>query len=170
MIRMPFKNLFKKYRRFFRGCAIFLAFLAIVSLLFVIAIKYQHHSDKLRNAIVEAPKKPPTDDLPYYDSIGDDLIPPHDSSEGDSENSALNSAQNRYTLEFDVTTTREDAQALVDHLGVLGVEAYFTPLLQGTKVIYRVRRGIYPTEQIALDDSAALKKEKKLVTKVVLLQ
>lgn len=158
-----------KNRRLLKGVVGFIAFFAIISVLFVLALGYQKRSEESHKVVVVNPAQPSADDIPYYDSIGEGLSLTNPANETTGADSA-NDSQNRYTLEFDVTSSREDAQALVDHLSVLGVEAYFTPLLQGTKVIYRVRRGIYPTEKIAMDDSIALKNEKKLATKVVLLQ
>jgi hypothetical protein len=75
-----------------------------------------------------------------------------------------------YTLEIKVTRDRNEAETLIDVLAKDGVEAYFTPLSRQGQVVYRVRRGVFPTQRAAAAAQLALKEEHKLATRVVKLQ
>lgn len=75
-----------------------------------------------------------------------------------------------YTLELKVTTDRSEAEALIDALNGRGIDAYFTPLSRQGRIVYRVRRGIFPSRKEATKAALALKTKERLVSKIVKLQ
>ena len=75
-----------------------------------------------------------------------------------------------YTLEIKVTTSREEAEQLIDTLHAMGVEAYYTPLARAGRVVYRVRRGIYTSAKDASQAALAIAAQGHVKAKVVKLQ
>ena len=75
-----------------------------------------------------------------------------------------------YTLEIKVTSTREDAEKVIDGLTAQGVEAYYTPLSRQGHVVYRVRRGVFTSHKAASLAAIALKEQHHVGTKIVKLQ
>lgn len=75
-----------------------------------------------------------------------------------------------YTLEIKVTKSKAEAEKLIDDLSAHGIEAYYTPLSRQGQVVYRVRRGVFPSQKAASRASLALKEQHQIATRVVKLQ
>lgn len=75
-----------------------------------------------------------------------------------------------YTLELKVAASKDEAEALIDDLSAHGVEAYYTPLSRQGHVVYRVRRGVFPTQKAASQAALALREQHKVAARVVKLQ
>lgn len=75
-----------------------------------------------------------------------------------------------FTLELKVATSKDEAEQFIDLLKEQGIEAYYTPLTRAGKVVYRVRRGIFTNEKVAVKAVTALKTQHNLDARVVKLQ
>lgn len=75
-----------------------------------------------------------------------------------------------YTLELKVATSKDEAEKMIDELEAQGIEAYFTPLSRQGHVVYRVRRGIFPSQKAATKAAVALKEQHQVGARVVKLQ
>lgn len=92
----------------------------------------------------------------FYKSLGQALTDPEDQTGSDAIRVATASG---YTVEFAAPTTlQSDAENLVDSLKTKGITAYYTPLSDEGRVIYRVRKGIFPTEAQAMIEAKTLAK------------
>jgi cell division septation protein DedD len=80
------------------------------------------------------------------------------------------SPKTSYTLEIKVTTSREEAEQLIDTMHAMGVEAYYTPLARAGRVVYRVRRGIYTSAKDASQAALAIAAQGHVKARVVKLQ
>jgi len=79
-------------------------------------------------------------------------------------------ADPKYTLEFQIFRDRSDAEKLVNNLIEQGVQAYYTPLQRQGEIIYRVRKGVFESKQLALKAADSLQSDKKLNSRVIRLQ
>lgn len=120
-----------------------------------------------------------SDDEFFYSAIGQSgNTAPTDQNEGKVAATTLNAAKAgkgdsdlaSFTLEFDVFHDRDDAEKLIDELRLKGIEAYFTPLSRDGRVVYRVRRGVFPTRKEADHAVFAVKDLGGPPAKVVKLQ
>lgn len=75
-----------------------------------------------------------------------------------------------YTLEIKVVDNQQDAIRTIEMLASKGIEAFYTPLQQGGRVIYRIRKGIYPKPSLARKAAKELKNKAKVSSKVTLLR
>jgi cell division septation protein DedD len=75
----------------------------------------------------------------------------------------------RFTLELGVTRSQPEAENIVDQLAEVGIQAYYTPVNINGKSVYRIRRGIYPSAELARRDAEELIQQKKLAVKVIRL-
>ena len=99
----------------------------------------------------------------FYKSLG---ATPADS--GTSESDTIDNEQ--FTLEIKVATTREEAEKTLKLLEGLGITAWYTPLQRHGRVVYRIRRGVFASQEqarLALQD---LKTTQKVDAKIVRLQ
>lgn len=119
------------------------------------ADKVNENKEKVAAAEAEAPGF-------FYKAIGQAPEAPVTAPAGDGKTS--------YTLELAVESSREAAEARVEGLRAKGVEAYYTPLSREGKVVFRVRRGIFPTHKEASRAAVALKKQHELSADIVKLQ
>lgn len=72
------------------------------------------------------------------------------------QTSAAASAQ--FTVEIGQAKTQEEASAAIAKLQAGGIEAFYTPLNRGGRVIYRIRNGVYADETLARDQRERLVK------------
>jgi septal ring-binding cell division protein DamX len=123
-------------------------------------------------ALATAKAKPQADEPLFYQTIGQapDSNEPSLPDDADTSDQAAPGAKVSYTLELKVTSKRAEAEALIDELHDRGIEAYYTPLTRGGKVVYRVRRGIYSNQKEASQAAVELAAAGKLPAKVVKLQ
>jgi len=127
--------------------------------------RHTHTSGKIVNNSQKIPDKLAAEGAFFYHAIGRvsrDL--------GLGSPAALAPGKTRYTLEFQMVTSRDQAEAAIDTLHKKGIDAYFTPLAHGGHVIYRVRRGIYTTPKAARQAALALRSQHAVAAKVVMLQ
>jgi hypothetical protein len=99
----------------------------------------------------------------FYKSLG---ATPADSDAPKDE--AIDNEQ--FTLEIKVATTRDEAEKTLQLLEGLGITAWYTPLQRHGRVVYRIRRGVFPSQEqarLALQD---LKTSQKVDAKIVRLQ
>lgn len=75
----------------------------------------------------------------------------------------------QYTLELKHFSSQSDAEKELERLAKLGIDAYFTPVISDGKVLYRVRRGIYPSQVMANRAAQDLKKMSRIESTVVKL-
>ncbi|MBM4254257.1 MAG: hypothetical protein FJ146_20005 [Deltaproteobacteria bacterium] len=75
-----------------------------------------------------------------------------------------------YTVELAVFEQKEEAETLVAALQAQGNDAYYTPLNHQGHVIYRVRRGLFPTEAEAEKAALAMRGQGQKGASVVSLQ
>ncbi len=86
------------------------------------------------------------------------------------ERQAIYQANPKFTLEFQVFRDRSKAENMVKHLIEQGVQAYYTPLQRQEEIIYRVRRGVFESKNLASKAAASLRKQKNLSARVIRLQ
>lgn len=132
-----------------------------------------------KNSPVKAGQEPAksdsarADDPFFYDKIGAapalnaDTPAPSPSTHGP-KNPEVN--KGGYTVEIRVMANRDEAEQLIDELHRQGIEAYYTPVTRGGRVVYRVRRGIYPSEKEAERAAMAMRSGQAVLGKVVKLQ
>lgn len=68
----------------------------------------------------------------------------------------------QYTLELGVAQDQNEAMTKILQLEKMGIRAFYTPLQNGGRVIYRIRKGIYGDLTKAQQDLAYLQKEKRV--------
>lgn len=100
---------------------------------------------------------------PFYTSIGTSRFENH--LRGDA--AALRPT---FTLEFSVFSNKSEAENMIDKLAKLGVDGYYTPFQREGRVLFRVRKGVYPNEQLALKAADDLLRVKSIDAKIVRLQ
>ncbi len=103
----------------------------------------------------------------FYDAVGRS---PQESAAQAPARGHLPGGKVSYTLEIRVAASRDDAERVIDELHGRGIEAYYTPLARAGKVVYRVRRGIFPSQKEADRAALAMKQEHAVDAKVVKLQ
>lgn len=127
--------------------------------------------NRLKSNIKSAP--PPVDKPFFYNSVGH---APAADGEGDAAMPPLEPgmaghlSDGSYTLELKISANRGEAEQMVDEYRDLGVEAYYTPLARAGKVLYRIRRGIYPSRRAAERAAVDLRQRQAVEAKVVQLQ
>lgn len=104
----------------------------------------------------------------FYQVIGN--VPDFESKRTQTKLSNTGEIFEQYTLEVDVRETQGEAENLLDTLRKDGVVAYYTPIHVGEKVIYRVRKGAYPTKKLASAAKASMLTKHGIDTKVIKLQ
>ena len=62
----------------------------------------------------------------------------------------------KYTLDISTVLTKEAANRSLKRLARKGVQAYYTPIEKDGKVIYKIRTGIYYSEELAKEMSEKL--------------
>lgn len=129
-----------------------------------------------QTAAVEVKKPTPSTDAAgdaafFYGAIGaaPDSEDAAEDKDGDGVNDESGSSAS-YTLELKMTQDRAEAEALIATLAAKGVEAYYTPVMRGGHVYYRVRRGIFTSAKAADHAAVALKKDYGVKPQVVRLQ
>lgn len=75
-----------------------------------------------------------------------------------------------YTIEIAAPTQQSAADALLDRLKTKGIDAYYTPLFDGGRVVYRVRHGIYQAERDAAKAALTLSQRAEMPAKAVKLR
>ena len=91
----------------------------------------------------------------FYKTIGQK---PADAESADDNHHVKVASVSGYTVEFSAPTQQRDAEKLVDSLKTKGITAYYTPLSDGGRIIYRVRKGLYPNEAQAAVEAKTLAK------------
>ena len=143
-------------------------FLTILAVGAAYILKRPKHSPKVahNNAHGEGAPKSDSPDEFFYSTVGE--VGSDDSDQigaapGDERGSdalgqvhADRMGSASFTLEFDVFRDRENAEKLIDDLRQKGIDAYFTPLSRAGHVVFRVRRGIYPSRKEAEKASVAM--------------
>ncbi|NRA43717.1 MAG: SPOR domain-containing protein [Oligoflexales bacterium] len=104
----------------------------------------------------------------FYHVIGD--IPSFEVPRSRSHSSGKQEFLKQFTLEVDILETQREAELLLDALRKDGVIAYYTPIHIGDKVIYRVRKGVYPSKKLAKAAKASIASKHGIDSKVVELR
>jgi septal ring-binding cell division protein DamX len=107
----------------------------------------------------------------FYGAIG--AAPDSEDADEDKDGDGVNdesASTASYTLELKMTQDRAEAEGLIATLAAKGVEAYYTPVMRGGHVYYRVRRGIFTSAKAADHAAVALKKDYGVKPQVVRLQ
>jgi cell division septation protein DedD len=100
----------------------------------------------------------------FYDRIG---VGPATGTSPEIDSQAI---ADTFTLEIKVTTSREEAERVIDALKMDGIEAYYTPMTRSGRIVYRVRRGLFTHRGAAEAASVALKESSGIASKVTKLQ
>jgi hypothetical protein len=103
----------------------------------------------------------------FYKSLGQT---PVNASESDDSSVIKVATASGYTVEISAPTLQRDAEQLVDSLKTKGITAYYTPLSDKGRIIYRVRKGLYPDEAQATLEARSLAKVLGKEPKVVRLE
>ena len=77
--------------------------------------------------------------------------------EEDSAKSLPTPAQ--FTVELRKSPHLKEAQSLVKRLSKQGVDAYYTPMKDGSTIYYHVMSGVFPTRDLAMQQADFLKQE-----------
>ena len=77
--------------------------------------------------------------------------------------------KSRYTLEFDIKDSQERALKKIDELASKGITAYYTPLNNNGKVIYRIRKGFFLDKAEAQTIAEKLEFSQQVKTKIIKL-
>ena len=101
----------------------------------------------------------------FYESIG--TAP---NAAPDTEPAATGVPSDLFTIELMVFDQRDLAESTVASMQAQGLDAYYTPLNHGGRVVYRVRRGLYPTQDEAQKAALALRQQGQGGAAVVKLQ
>ena len=104
----------------------------------------------------------------FYQVIGN--IPTFNSRRSLIHQKDSNERRQQFTLEVDVLESQREAETLLDSLRKDGVVAYYTPIHVGDRVIYRVRKGIYPSKKLASAAKASIASEHGIEARIVELQ
>ena len=78
-------------------------------------------------------------------------------------------AKDRFTLEFDIMSSQQEAEARILALEEKGIRAYYTPLSRDGVIVYRIRKGLYDTQEGAKNAAKKIQHSKKLKTAIVKL-
>ena len=105
----------------------------------------------------------------FYQSIGHAGTPTDDTPPA-TTNTAEIKEKTLYTLEFKVSERREDAESMVATLHDQGLDAYYTPLSNGGRVVYRVRQGLFNDSNTAKSAAIALRQQRNVTATIVKLQ
>jgi septal ring-binding cell division protein DamX len=140
------------------------AFSVFVALLGTVAGVLLWKSNQLSKTGAQTPQRAsePAVSAVFYDRIGTGQL--------ETEAPVKSPARSSYTLEIKATTSRSEAEAVVDSLQKDGIEAYYTPLNNQGRIVYRVRRGIFTTAEAAKNAAVALKDSRGIASKVTQLQ
>lgn len=103
----------------------------------------------------------------FYKSLGQTPV----NTEGSDDSNVVKVANaSGYTVEFSAHTRQREAEQLVDSLKTKGITAYYTPLSDGGRIVYRVRKGLYTEELQATVEARSLAKVLGKEPKVVRLE
>ena len=143
----------------------FLCFLCFLSagaaILTRVLIVPSKPAETMPDSRADIPQNPEADW--FYDSIGQ-------GSQLTTSVKPAVKAENSYTLEIKLANSREEAEKIIGMLAKMDVQAYYTPVSRGGRVVYRVRRGLFPNKSLARKAAKKLRSQKNLATKVVVLQ
>jgi len=141
-----------------------IAFVAAIGGGIYALLRTPHGHQEVANITGDSATPGPRDEGFFYDVVGGGpRVATSSASTGRGE------PKSSYTLELKVATSREEAEAAIEAYQKAGIEAYYTPLARGGKVVYRVRRGIYTNQKDANKAALALK-DANVGEKVVKLQ
>ena len=102
----------------------------------------------------------------FYKSLGQT---PVNTGGSDDTNVVKVANASGYTVEFSAYTRQREAEQLVDSLKTKGITAYYTPLSDSGRIVYRVRKGLYSQEAQATVEARSLAKVLGKEPKVVRL-
>ena len=129
----------------------------------------QYNGKKTLNKTSAAATEDPYEESFFYQSIGH-AGPAFDDTQPTAPATAQTKEKTLYTLEFKVSDRREDAESLVATLHEQGIDAYYTPLSQTGRVVYRVRQGMFHNSDSAKSAALALRQQRNLSATIVKLQ
>ena len=138
----------------------FIGFVAVVAVLATAGLWWQKLQQAPRQSEVSAPE---SQDRLFYQTLGQ-------FNKKRSDNEKLVGSADRYTLEIKIASSKQEAERLIDMLTDMGVRAYYTPLSREGRVLYRVRRGVYPSSRRATVAQRELRSRYKLQAKVTRLE
>ena len=88
------------------------------------------------------------DDTLFYSDIGNAPFP---------LSVATSELHASYTIELGMTTDAKEADDRVKELSRMGLNAFYTPLHQGGKALFRIRVGLFPSEELAGTEASHIK-------------
>jgi hypothetical protein len=103
----------------------------------------------------------------FYKSLGQT---PVNNQESDDSNVVKVASASGYTVEFSAHPRQREAEQIVDSLRTKGITAYYTPLSDSGRIVYRVRKGLYTEEAQATVEAKSLAKVLGKEPKVVRLE
>ena len=127
----------------------------------------QHGGKKVPNKTAAA--EDADDGSFFYQSIGHAGMPTDDTQPA-TTNTAEIKEKTLYTLEFKISERREVAESMVATLHDQGIDAYYTPLSNGGRVVYRVRQGMFNDSNAAKSAAIALRQQRNVTATIVKLQ
>ena len=74
-----------------------------------------------------------------------------------------------FTVEIKIAESRQEAEQVIELLRERSVEAYYTPLNQSGRIVYRVRLGVFSKRLVAEQVAAKLRLEQKVAARVTTL-
>jgi cell division septation protein DedD len=101
-----------------------------------------------------------------YEILGD--APPSAPPQGSPSSTV--EAESAYTVEIAALPLQAAADALLDQLKAKGIDAYYTPLSDAGRVVYRVRQGIFSKENEAAKAALILSQRADMPAKAVKLR
>ena len=136
----------------------FLLFAVLLSLLVGGAIRF---ADKLRldaflSGVDRAGEQNVDSDNLFYESIGDAPAPlPQDALKRGRHEEPRAS----FTIELGMCMDAKDADQRVKQLSELGINAFYTPLHQEGRPLFRIRVGVFENEQVAVSYAGQIKQK-----------
>ncbi len=141
---------------------IFVSSLVALSLAFILFVapnsKTSESIDKIWN--------PHSVEKPFYTSIGGGV------DMGQEQREALKRRQDKqstYTIEFLLTSSRSEAEKIVEDLQKQKIMAYYMPVQKGGQIYYRVRSNLFSQESQAGVELRRLSQNLKINGKIVRL-
>ncbi len=129
----------------------------------------QHSGKRALNKTSAAATEDADDGSFFYQSIGHAGTPTDDTQSAPTTTAEIKE-KTLFTLEFKVSERREDAESMVATLHDQGIDAYYTPLSNGGRVVYRVRQGMFHDSNAAKSAAIALRQQRNVTATVVKLQ
>lgn len=142
-------------RRSLRLILALLMFVGLTTLGVGLVVKKQGSQTFNQHAFTKKISTTPDDDGFFYQSLGEVPTEPQDRSEGGSYTVVQPSG---YTVEIAASDRQLEAERLLDRLKEQGVAAYYTPLSYEGRIVYRVRKGLYPSAAQAQGEAKNLAK------------